>query len=66
MAKVPNTAANADLYKKYGVTPNTVVFCAPNGDKLLVLSGTQCSQSAMLTALKSVKDAMASWKQKKT
>jgi hypothetical protein len=55
-AKIPATKENAELFKKYGAGLNTLVICAPNGDKLAVFAGGQCTQSAVSAAMKTFKE----------
>ena len=64
-AKVVAVQANAELMKKYSAGPNTLVICAPNGDKLMAFAGEQCSQSAICSALKQFPAFYAAWQQKK-
>lgn len=67
-AKVTATKANEALYRKYSAGLNTLIICAPNGDSLLVLSGQQCNQSGVSSAMKNFEAIFTGWKnhQKKT
>ncbi|HYG75043.1 MAG TPA: hypothetical protein VEK08_08580 [Planctomycetota bacterium] len=51
-AKITAGAANVEKMKKYGAGPNTLVICAPNGDKLIAFAGEQCTQSNVTSFLK--------------
>jgi hypothetical protein len=64
-AKVVANQQNLDTMKKYGVGPNSLVICAPNGDKLMVFTGDQCTQSAVSSGLKSFPAAYAAYQQRK-
>lgn len=64
-AKVTAGQQNLELMKKYSAGPNTLVICAPNGDKLMAFAGEQCSQSAICSALKQFPAFYAAWQQKK-
>ncbi|HYF49946.1 MAG TPA: hypothetical protein VEJ63_11095 [Planctomycetota bacterium] len=61
LAKVPVTKDNADLCKKYGAGANTLVICAPNGEKLAMFAGADCTQSAVTKALKTFKTDYAAY-----
>ena len=64
-AKVVANEQNVELMKKYAAGANTLVICAPNGDKLMAFAGEQCTQSAISSALKQFPALYAAWQQKK-
>jgi hypothetical protein len=57
-AKVPAQKENVGLFKKYGAGLNTLVICAPNGDRLATFASDQCTQSAVSKALKTFKETV--------
>jgi hypothetical protein len=60
-AKVAATSENAEMLKKYGAGANTLVICAPNGDKLLAFAGDNCTQSNVCSALKNFPAQYKAW-----
>lgn len=58
-AKVIANKSNEELFKKYGAGLNTLVVCAPSGEALIVLAGSQCNQSGVSAALKGLGAQMA-------
>lgn len=60
--KIPAIKANEEHFKKYSAGGNTLVICAPNGDKLFSLSGDQTSQTQLIAFLKTFKTNFESWK----
>jgi hypothetical protein len=60
--KIAATKENEELFKKFGAGANTLVVCAPNGDKLVTLADEQCSESNVCKELKSFKDKLDGWK----
>jgi hypothetical protein len=50
--KVPNIPANAELFKQYEAAPNTLVLCAPNGDRLAIFPPANCTQTNVVHFLK--------------
>jgi hypothetical protein len=61
-AKVVASAENAELCKKYSAGPNTLVLCAPNGDKLMAFAGPQCTQTTVCSGVKQFPAFLAAWK----
>jgi hypothetical protein len=61
--KVPLTAENAALARKYNVPPTlcSLVFCAPRGEAIATYAGPDCTQTAVLKFLASFKDYYAAW-----
>ena len=61
--KVPLTAENAALARKYNVPPTlcSLVFCAPRGEAIATFAGPDCTQTAVLKFLASFKDYYAAW-----
>jgi len=60
--KVAACKENQGTFKKYGAGLNTLVLCAPNGDKLSVLAGDQCTEANVRKELKSLGDKFEAWK----
>jgi protein tyrosine phosphatase (PTP) superfamily phosphohydrolase (DUF442 family) len=50
-AKIPMTKENAALAQSFGAETNTLVICAPNGEKLWSCSGGQCTASTVVQFL---------------
>jgi hypothetical protein len=53
--KIAVTKENMEVCKKYGAGPNTLVICTPDGDKLSIFAGPQCTQCAVTSAMKTFK-----------
>jgi hypothetical protein len=64
-AKVVAKKENAATFQKYGAGINSLVICAPNGDKLALFAGEQCTQSAVISFLKTFPDNFEAWKKRK-
>jgi hypothetical protein len=64
-AKVVASKDNEELMKKYGAAANTLVVCAPTGDKLLSFSGAQCTQANITSTLKNFPAQYAAWQKAK-
>jgi hypothetical protein len=60
--KVIVDMTNEDIMKKYGVTVDTLVICAPNGDGLQKYAGEQCKQTPVGAGLKFLPAQLAAWK----
>jgi hypothetical protein len=67
-AKIVASKENAEVFKKYAAAPNTLVICASNGDRLVTLTGEQCTQVNVSNELKTFKAKLAAQQaqQKKT
>lgn len=65
LCKIVASPENQKLFQKYGAAVNSLVICAPNGDKLMQFNGEDCSQSKIVPALKDVKAAYVAWQGKK-
>lgn len=65
LAKVVANAQNTELMKKYSAGANTLVICAPNGDRLMSFAGPQCTQSNICSALKTLPATYAAYQQSK-
>ena len=62
--KVGQTPENEALFKQYGAKINTLILCAPNGEKLVSTSGI--SKEAALHLLESYKKTIDDWYQLQT
>src|SRR5205823_140058 len=62
--KIPASNENAKLLQTYGVAPNTLVVCTPDGDKLWACSGAECTAGTVTQFLTNdFKGKFAAWKQ---
>jgi hypothetical protein len=50
-SKVPLSEANKSLYQKYNTGAPAVIICAPDGRALRVFSGSNCSQTPIVSYL---------------
>lgn len=64
-AKIAASKENIEHMKKYGAMPNTLVICAPSGEKLASFVGEQCTQSNVSAFLKSFGANFAAWQKSK-
>jgi hypothetical protein len=64
MVKIPATAQNAEVMKKYKVSAvPALIACAPTGEAMQALIGPeQASQTGIIKMLKDLKDLYAAWK----
>jgi hypothetical protein len=63
LVKVPATPANAELARKYNLTgAPALVICAPNGEALTMLGGSQFTMATILATLKTIREDYAAWK----
>jgi len=61
--KVPDTADNQPLYKKYEATRNMLVFCAPDGGRLAVFPSQNLTQTNVVYFLeKGLAPYMTEWR----
>lgn len=62
--KLADTNANTAIFKKYGEKPTTIVFIAPDGEKLVAYEGADCSPEKIYKLLDKFKEKFAKWKKK--
>jgi hypothetical protein len=64
MVKIPATAQNMEVMKKYKVTAvPALIACAPAGEVMQALMGPeQANQTGIMKMLKDLKDLYAAWK----
>lgn len=60
-AKVPAIKENAEVFKKYGAVPGTLVVCGPNGEKLQIFTGERCKQGVITGDLKGFRERFDAW-----
>jgi len=63
LAKAVANSENAELMKKYSASANTLVICAPNGDRVMSFGGEQCTRSIICSALKNFPTIYAAYVQ---
>ena len=61
--RIADVPANAERFKKYGATANTLVICAPNGDSLAVFTAQKLNQTNVIQFLDNNLDSsMSEWR----
>jgi hypothetical protein len=63
-AKLADTHANRELFKKYGAEPSTVVLIAPDGEKLASYKGADCSPEKFKPFLAKFDSMYSDWKRR--
>ncbi|HYF51210.1 MAG TPA: hypothetical protein VEJ63_17475 [Planctomycetota bacterium] len=65
LVKVANTKENAELFQKESVTPGTLVFYAPDGEKLASFSGQELTAAKLHAYIHDgFRNKVAQWKEK--
>ena len=63
LVKVAATLSNAELARKYNVAGTPVlVVCAPNGEAITALAGSQFTMASLLTTLRGIRENYTAWK----